>query len=77
VPRRGGFGSLVLDRLFGDRHRTTVVLMLRFGIGIRDIEPVQPPEANRHIFIDRAGVGLLLGNAEFRKAVENLVSFDL
>jgi hypothetical protein len=42
----------------------------------RTVKAVQPPQLQGYVFIDRAGVGFLLGDAEFRKPLEDLVSLD-
>jgi hypothetical protein len=36
----------------------------------------EPPQFERDIFVDRAGVGLLLCYAQFGKLVQDLVCFD-
>ena len=37
----------------------------------------EPPQFDGDIFVDRAGVGLLLGHAQLGELVKNLVRFDL
>jgi hypothetical protein len=45
------------------------------GLGTRCVEPVQPPELHRHVFINRAGVRLLLRDAELGKPLQYFVGF--
>jgi hypothetical protein len=55
------------------RHRLFIELV-RILRGFRSVEAVQAPQLEGDVFIDRAGVRLLLGDAELRKPLENLVS---
>jgi hypothetical protein len=34
-----------------------------------------PAQLDRHIFVYRAGMGLLLGNSQFREQLQNFVGF--
>jgi hypothetical protein len=44
---------------------------LRFGFRFRigPVESVEPAQLQGHVLVDRAGVGLLFDNAQFREAV--------
>jgi hypothetical protein len=47
------------------------------GRQIGDFVTVVPPQLDRDIFVNRAGVGLFLGNSQFREQLQNFVSFYL
>ena len=57
-----------LFRFVGSRHL--------FRREIRNIEPIQAPQPDRHIFIYRAGVRLLFSDAQFGKPVEYFMRLD-
>jgi hypothetical protein len=50
---------------------------LRFGRRRRigHIVTVVPPQLDRHILVNRAGMGFLLGDAQFREQLQNFMSF--
>jgi hypothetical protein len=47
-----------------------------FWQGVGHIMAVVAAQLDRHVFVNRAGVRLLFGDAEFGKQVEDFVSFD-
>jgi len=48
----------------------------RFYLGhqIWDVVTVVPPQLDRDIFVNRAGVSLFLSNSQFREELQNFVS---
>ena len=58
------------------RRRFFVIFDLRFSLRhqIGYIMTVVPPQLYRDIFVNRAGVGLLLGDTQFREQLQNFVS---
>jgi hypothetical protein len=40
---------------------------------IRRIEAVEPPQLDRHVLVDGAGVRFLFGDAQFGESIQNLV----
>jgi len=48
----------------------------RFRFEVGNIEAIEAPQPDGYIFIDRAGMRLFFGDAEFREAVENLMSLN-
>jgi hypothetical protein len=44
------------------------------GCQIGNVVTVVPPQLDRDIFVNRAGMGLFLGNSQFREQVQNFVS---
>jgi hypothetical protein len=68
------FRAAVLDVFF-----LGLVARLFSGPGLvsRTFEAVQTAQLDGHVFIDRAGVRLLFGDAQFGKAVQDFVSLDL
>jgi hypothetical protein len=67
-------------RIRGGRGRFVMIfrgaVRLRFGLQIRRIESVQPAQLDGDVLVDRAGVRLLLGYAQFGEPIENLVSLN-
>jgi hypothetical protein len=51
-------------------------LVVIFDVAIRLLLAVQFLQLDGHVFIDRTGVRLLFGDAQFGEPVENLMSFD-
>jgi hypothetical protein len=45
-----------------------------FRGGVRHVESVKPSQLDGHVFVDGAGMRLLLADSQFREPVENLVS---
>jgi hypothetical protein len=46
-----------------------------FGCQIGDFVTIVPTQLDRDIFVNRAGVGLFLGNSQFREQLQDFVSF--
>jgi hypothetical protein len=59
-------------RLFGRRG----FVRFRLRVSLRDIMTKEPPQSDGGIFIDGAGVGLLLGYAQLRELVKDLVRLN-
>jgi len=51
--------------------------IFRFRVLLGDLPAEEPPQFDGDIFVDRAGVRLLLGYAQLRELVEDLVRLDL
>jgi len=69
-----------LDRRLHPRRarRRGFLVMFNFRFCLRrhigHIMSVVPPQLDRDIFVNRAGVGFLLGNTQFREQLQNFVS---
>jgi hypothetical protein len=68
------FDNLVVERLFSHRYRAAIALAFGVRRGVGNVLAVKAPQADRHVLVDRAGVSFLLGHAQFREPIENLVS---
>jgi hypothetical protein len=66
---RFGGGALV------EPLRLVIFGVAVLGCQVRDIEAIQSPQLDRDVLIDRAGVRLLLADAQFGEPVQDLVSF--
>ncbi len=66
---RGRLGSI---RLFG----ALLYFGLRLRLEVRHILSVEPPQPDRDILIDRAGVRLFFRDAQFGEPVQDFVSLD-
>jgi hypothetical protein len=80
VPRRRRV-ILLLGRclfgLFGHGHGAPLVI-LGSGAGFRvgNIQPIKTPQADRHVFVDGAGMRLLFRDAQLGEPVQDFVSLD-
>jgi hypothetical protein len=61
----------------GRRHRRRGAARFRFRVFLGNFMAEDPPQFDGDIFVDRAGVGLLLGHAQLGELVQNLVRLDL
>jgi hypothetical protein len=61
----------------GRRHGRRGGARFRFRVFLGNLMAEEPPQFDGDIFVDRAGVGLLLGYAQLGELVKNLVRFNL
>jgi hypothetical protein len=74
---RRGFRSRQRLHRRGWRHGRRGGARFRLRVFLGNLMAEEPPQFDGDIFVDRAGVGLLLGHAQLGELVKNLVRFDL
>lgn len=60
----------------GWRHGRRGGARFRFRVLLGNLMAEEPPQFDGDVFVDRAGMGLLLGYAQLGELVQNLVRFD-
>ena len=67
----------VLFGLFGHGHGAPpVIIGGGAGFRIRNVQPIKTPQADRHVFVNGAGVRLLFRDAQLGEPVQDFVSLD-